>query len=274
MKFALSLIEEENVRKPQQETQPQGAQTSDNQSSYQKYLGKLYIWDDEFLYSSMVISTYTVNFLILYHLACTFSFLYTTRMMSPISFMIKSLEQLLDIEIKDRLFQTEIIVCTIITTIIYGIQLFLGMKNFRKHIKKYRAKDPTILKEIQAKIDKEQTRSRAICYPGYLIRYTVGGFVITFHILIFFASIHRLIWLHSYAFKWIFEFLVPILILFALQSLVAQWSSRLMDTRNTSIRRPQWKNNFINDLKNNMKTILQYFILVASEISLLPDFIY
>ena len=280
MKFALSFIEKEYLRKSQQETQPQGTRTPDNRSTYRKYREKIYTWDEEFLYSSMVISVYTVNFLILYHLACTFSFLYTTRMMSPISFITKCLEQLLDIEIKDTLFQPEIIVCTIITAIIYGIQLFFGIKNFRKHFIKYREKDPTIVKQIEAKINKEQTRSRAIRYPGYLIRYTVGGFVITFHILISFAFIPRLLWIHPHAFKWILEILVPILILLALQSLVVQWSSRLMDIRdpgegssaqNTSIRRSQGKNNLINYLKNNMKNILQYFILIASEISLLPD---
>ena len=255
----------------------------DNRSISRKFLEKIYTWDDEFLYSSMVISIYTVNFLILYHLACTFGFLYTTRMMSPISFITKCFEQILDIEIEYRLFQTEIIVCSVITAIIYGIQLFFGIKNFRRHFKKYRDKDPTIVKQIEARIEKGKTRSRAIRYPGYLIRYTVGGFVITFHILISFAFIPRLLWIQLSAFKWILEFLVPILILLALQSLVVQWSSGLMDVentgdgtsaQNTSIRPSLRRNHLIKYLKNNMKHILQYFILLASEESCLPDVAY
>jgi len=154
------------------------------------------------------------------------------------------------------------------------------MKNFREHIKRYRDKDPIIIAQIEAKIDKEKTRSRAIQYPGYLIRYTIGGFLITFHLLIFITLIPRIIWRHSYGFKYVLEFILPILILYALQSLIARWSSTLIDIQNqrppqvtnnnaselTPVRHSPWKANFKNNLKNNFRNILQYFILVASKI--------
>lgn len=91
------MLEEEYVPKPCQETQSSGTNLSDNRSIFQKLRDRIYQEDETFLYSSMVISTYTVNFIILYHLTCTFSFLYTTRMMSPISFITNIFEQILSI---------------------------------------------------------------------------------------------------------------------------------------------------------------------------------
>jgi hypothetical protein len=167
----------------------------------------------------------------------------------------------------------EIIVSAVLTAIIYGIQLFFGMKNLRKHIIKCDEEDSTILAQKDARIKKEQTGFKAIQYPGYLIRYTMGGFVITFHILIFVSFIPRLIWIYSYAFKWILEFLLPILILYTLQLLVARWSAQLIDSGNTSVRHSQQRTNLKNNLKNNIKHILQYFILVASKTYLLSNII-
>ncbi len=181
------------------------------------------------------------------------------------------------LEIKDKLSHTEIILSAIITAFIYGIQLFRGMKKYRKDINEYREKGLKSMIEDRG-ISKNHARSKAIQYPGYVIRYTLGGFVITFHLLIFVAFIPRLIWRHFYAFGWILEFLVPILISYALQSLIAKLSSRLVDTRNqtdpdsveiagwqpiqnTLAPPSQWKDN----IKNNLKNILQYFILVASK---------
>jgi hypothetical protein len=97
MKFTLFLLEKEYVPKPCKETSLSDTNSSDNRSNFQKLCDLIYRKDETFFYSSMVISTYTVNFLILYHLTCTFSFLYTTRMMSPISFITNIIEQILSI---------------------------------------------------------------------------------------------------------------------------------------------------------------------------------
>jgi Ca2+/H+ antiporter len=192
-------------------------------------------------------------------------------------FSFNSFYSVLFLEIKDKLLHTEIILSAIITALIYSIQLFFGMKKYRKDITEYREKGlKSMIKERG--ISRNHARSKAIQYPGYVIRYTLGGFVITFHLLIFVTFIPRLIWRHFYAFGWILEFLLPILISYALQSLTAKLSSRLVDThnqtdpesvniaerqttQNTPVNRSQWKD----DLKNNLKNILQYFILVASK---------
>jgi hypothetical protein len=149
------------------------------------------------------------------------------------------------------------------------------MKNFRQEVKKYRAGDETtFIKEKQISI--AQVRSKSIQYPGYLLRYTIGGFFITFHLLIFIAVIPRLIVRYSYAFKWILEIISPLLIFYALQWHMARQissfiginsptndrSTNIRDTSSTQntrtrIDRSQWK--------NNLKNILRYFILVSSK---------
>jgi len=156
------------------------------------------------------------------------------------------------------------------------------MKNFKEKIKQNCEKDPKLLLK-EREIDEKEALSRAIQYPGYLIRYTVGGFVITFHLLIFVFFICRQSLRYYYAFKWISEVILPILILYALQSLIAKGISKLLTvarnqrnsevsnteetspTRDSSTRCSQ----FGRDLKN----ILQYFILVASKSFLLIDII-
>jgi hypothetical protein len=88
------LIESEDCQTSCQETQPPDANPTDHRSFWKKYLDYIYQWDE---FRTISLSTHTVNFIILFHLTCTFSFLYTTRMMSPIAFLTKSLEQMLNI---------------------------------------------------------------------------------------------------------------------------------------------------------------------------------
>ena len=51
-----------------------------------KYLHKIYQWEDTFRFTTMIISTYTVAFIILIHLTSTFIFLYTTQKKSYMSY--------------------------------------------------------------------------------------------------------------------------------------------------------------------------------------------
>jgi len=203
------------------------------------------------------------------------------------------------LEIKESLFHTEIIISAIITALIYNVQLFLGMANLRKHIKEYRIKGRQML-EPEKGIKVKEAPFKAIGYPGYLIRYTMGGFVITFHLLIFVAFILRLIWYYYYIFKWILEFILSILILYVLQLLIVQLISKLIITDNQ--RGQQVANNteaspardtpaeVTNIMETSptrdtpvhccscwsqcrpiLKNILQYFMLVASKTFLLTD---
>lgn len=178
----------------------------------------------------------------------------------------------------------EIILSAIITAVIYSIQLLLGMKNYREDIR--RDCDNKNQKQLLADtgLDEEEVSSRAIQYPGYLIRYTIGGFVITFHLLILIAFIFRLILCHYSALAWILEFVLPILILYALQSLITRYiSSRLIANNNGINQRtphqgtphqdthPQDTSDHRFTFRQNLKNILQYFVLVASKTFVLSD---
>jgi len=144
------------------------------------------------------------------------------------------------------------------------------MKNFQEDLKHlYEKSWKVLLKDTEMK--KEEARSRAIQYPSYLIRYTIGGFVITFHLLIFVFFILRLIWLYHYAFKWVLEFIFPILILPVLQSLISRWSTRLIITHNQRSESTPNTRVHHSQFRNNLENALQYFMLVASKIFLLTD---
>ncbi|UJR12020.1 hypothetical protein I4U23_016198 [Adineta vaga] len=256
--FGMRLIFTLCGKKPkdyEKQSHPKPIQVSRSTIDNQSFLDRIYKWDDDFSFTSMVISIYTVNFIILYHLSCTFTFLYTTRMMSPILFIINILEQLFNIDVRDNLFHSEICISIVATALIYAIQLCFGMKIYREDIKNYHKEDDEISKEMAKKVKEKQMRSRSTQYPGYLIRYTIGGFVITFHLIILITILLHMIWLFSHSFKWILELIVPILILYLLQSLMAKSSSRFIDLAHG-------RNN---NLKNKLANVIQYFILVASK---------
>jgi hypothetical protein len=57
------------------------------QSLFHKFINYIYHSDDNFRFTTMVTCTYTVAFVFLYYLACTFIFLYISRTTGHISFL-------------------------------------------------------------------------------------------------------------------------------------------------------------------------------------------
>jgi hypothetical protein len=55
------------------------------QSLFQKIINYIYEWDDDFRFSTMVTCTYTVAFVFLYYLTCTFIFLNISRTTGHVS---------------------------------------------------------------------------------------------------------------------------------------------------------------------------------------------
>lgn len=180
--------------------------------------------------------------------------------MAPIIFFIDILERLFFIEIKNQLFHEEIVTSALITLLIYTIQLFRNLKHFRKDVQKYHKLGKNKVLEDMG-ITEEEATSKAIEYPGYLIRYTLGGFIITFHLLIFVTFIPRLLYHFSFTFKWILQLLLPIFMLFALKSSTAKFCAKIFCKygKQPSGDRQRWFYCI-----ENLKNILQYFILVAN----------
>jgi hypothetical protein len=56
-------------------------------SCFKKLLDSIYIWDDNFRFSVMIVSTYTIAAVFLFYLACTFVFLYLSRITTLIAFI-------------------------------------------------------------------------------------------------------------------------------------------------------------------------------------------
>ena len=173
----------------------------------------------------------------------------------------------------------------------------------RKHIEQYNgAARQTLVTEKGVKPN--EAPSKAIKYPGYLIRFTVGGYVITFHLFLCIAFIPRLIVRHRSAFKYVPEVLLSLLILYMLQLLIARILGYWMGTpseaqqhvagnahnQGTSAVRRATTGNASNQgtntvqastdrdtstgccrwysrFRDTLNNVLQYFILVASKIS-------
>lgn len=61
------------------------------------YVTKIYKWEDDFRYTTIVICTYTILFIFLLHLTCNLIFLYTRENNNYINYLKRILERILDI---------------------------------------------------------------------------------------------------------------------------------------------------------------------------------
>jgi hypothetical protein len=76
-----------------------------------KFVTSLYIWDDTFRYTTMVVCTYTVAYLILFHLTGTTILLYNSQTNSYIRYIKETFQVTLHIGMFRRIFHDEISVC-------------------------------------------------------------------------------------------------------------------------------------------------------------------
>ena len=180
---------------------------------------------------------------------------------------------------------------------IYSFQLYRSKVNLQTHSERYNADRRSWL-VLEKEVDITETPSEARKYPGYLIQFTVGGYVITFHLLLFIGFIPRLMIRHVYAFKYILDVLLPPLLLYALQYLIVLMIDSLMRSQTqaqpqvaTTTQQPNVPNTSNPDTNtiqvstdqdtppgcfrlrfwNYLKNILEYFMLVASKTFLSGD---
>ncbi len=76
-----------NINNPIDTEHEDEQQNKANQSCFKKFVNSIYIWDNDFRFTTMVICTYTVAIVFLYYLACTFAFLYISRTTGHITFL-------------------------------------------------------------------------------------------------------------------------------------------------------------------------------------------
>jgi len=162
-------------------------------------------------------------------------------------------------EVKEWSFQDEVIISAIITMIIYGIQLFLSIKNYRKSIgdlyKKY-SDDP----ELGKKLKNREIIRKSTQYPSYLLLYLLGGFFICFHlILLFSVTIKNVVFTHIGSSEGAIEYIIPILVLYFLQKMIIQWLHKIFDYFD------QRKENDLNWKLNIFDSILLYLKFISGK---------
>ncbi len=156
-------------------------------------------------------------------------------------------------------FQGEVLLSAMSTMIIYGIQLFLTIKQYQKNmIYIYR----NMPKDIRSKRRPKQHDiiTGSIRYPGYLLLYLLGGVFLCFHLILFLITIlsgMRVIRSPAGSLKWTIELLIPALVLYFLQTMIHRWSNTFLTFYH---RRDEGDVQF-----TTLHSILLYFNLIASE---------
>jgi hypothetical protein len=96
---------------PDKQTESENSQQKGFINSIRKFLTSLYIWDDTFRYTTMVVCTYTVAYLFLFHLTGTTILLYNSQTNSYIRYIKEIFQVTLHIGMFRRIFHDEISVC-------------------------------------------------------------------------------------------------------------------------------------------------------------------
>jgi hypothetical protein len=147
--------------------------------------------------------------------------------------------------------------------IIYGIQLFLSIKNFRKSIGDLYTRyleEPELCKKLK----KREIIRKSTQYPSYLLLYLLGGFFICFHlILLFSVMIKRVIFtrIESSKKEATVGYILPIIVLYLLQKIIIQLLHKIFDYFD---RRDE---NDLNLKINILDSILLYLKLISCKTS-------
>ncbi|CAF4947868.1 unnamed protein product, partial [Rotaria magnacalcarata] len=186
-------------------------------STIGEYLDSIYHWDDDFRFTTIATCTFTVAFTFLYYLACTFIFMYTSRTAGHIEFMRSYIERSVNSELKNAVsLNTEIIISAIITAILFALQLFAGMKNYKRHKQQlYKGLSTEIPPANHFKWT--SIVSDSVHYSGFLVGYMTWGFVICFHLVLLVAIGVRLMTLHVPYTELALPIIVPLVVIYLLK---------------------------------------------------------
>ena len=149
------------------------------------------------------------------------------------------------------------------TMIIYGIQLFLSVKNFRKRMVDWYTRalnNPELAREFS----KREIIRKSTQYPSYLLLYLLGGFFLCFHLILFFCLMFGQIpWTRMGLSQGRISYLLPILAVYFLQKMVIRWLHFVFDCLD------QREENDWNVQLNILDSVLLYLKLISCEIDLL-----
>ena len=104
------------------------------------------------------------------------------------------------------------------TAIIYALQLFIGMQNYKRHkLQLYKS----IYVDIPAAnfFEWDYIASNSVHYSGFLVGYMAWGFVICFHLVLLIAIGFRVLSLQIRSFEIALTIIVPICVVYLLKLL-------------------------------------------------------
>ncbi|CAF1214242.1 unnamed protein product [Adineta steineri] len=187
------------------------------QQYFRKFLKFIFKWQDDIYCTTMVICTYTVASIFLYYLACTFVFLYLSRITEYISFINSYIPSSINIKLKESSsLKLEIIVSAILTVIIYGFQLFFGIQRYKRF-----KKDLYLGKNLEIPsikyFEPNSIASNSVHYSGFLVGYLAWGFVICFHLILLITIAIKIVSLQIRHIEIILTIIVPIFIIYFLK---------------------------------------------------------
>ena len=133
-----------------------------------------------------------------------------------------------NVEIKETFsLKLELILSAVVTFILFGFQLLIGMQNYKKHrIELYQG----IYRDIPSAANYQSSKmvSNSVHYSGFLVGYMAWGFVICFHvILLIFTGIRS----YSSEIRHIelaLIILVPVLVIYLLKMTFMQSAAKIL----------------------------------------------
>jgi hypothetical protein len=125
----------------------------------------------------------------------------------------------------------EVILSAIITVVIYGFQLFIGMQNYKKHkLQLYKG----IYDDVPSaeNFKPNSIASHSVHYSGFLVGYMAWGFVICFHLVFILLAAIRMISLQIRNVELVLAIIVPILVVYLLKMTSMSSAGRFLFIRN------------------------------------------
>ena len=191
--------------------------------------GRIYRPMKYFQYSKQILNMYMIGFMLIYYL--TFNILQTgffviEKLSSFILMPLSIVYDELDLpEPKPMNLKYEILLACLLTALIYCGQLFLGLKNYQRHmLQAYRG----INLELPSRttLSKARYASKHIHYAGYFIAYLICGYILVGNLLFLLLVTLRITLQHLVLLEDIAKVLIPIFVIYLVNFLIHSFLTR------------------------------------------------
>ncbi len=149
-----------------------------------------------------------------------------------------------------------------LAVIIYGIQLLLGMQQYKNDKRELQKKVDNKIPPIEY-FDPNLIASNSVHYSGFLVGYMAWGFVICFHLILLILIGLRILYLQIHHIEIVLGIIVPIILIYLLKMVSMTTIGKYLFIQNKEKEKK--------DDKRALKTlsayaIFMYFIFFAGKI--------